>query len=311
MNGRVGSLRRAAASVRRSAAAAGRGRRLAAASAALWAAAAGVSAAAALEIEGAVLAPTIEAEVPALQAGLLAEVPVREGARVAAGEVLVRLDARAAELALAEAEAGRDQSEARVANTLRMEYAQKAIEVARAELRRSQESIAKFPNSISQSQLDVETLTVDKLTLELRQAEHERELERFELRLRQIAVDAARRHLELHEVRAPFAGVVALVRARAGEWVEPGAVVCRLVAVERLRAEGFVDATQLGATREGASVAFRVAGQTRDACRGELRFVSPEIDPVTGQLRVWAEIDNSSGALRPGQRGGLAIAEGP
>ena len=105
---------------------------------------------------------------------------------------------------------------------MRIEYAAKALEVARAELRRSEESIEKFAKSISQSQLDVERLTVEKLQLELRQAERERELARFDLRLKEIALEAARLQRDLHDVRAPFAGVVTLVRARAGEWVQPG-----------------------------------------------------------------------------------------
>jgi macrolide-specific efflux system membrane fusion protein len=40
---------------------------------------------------------------------------------------------------------------------------------------------------------------------------------------------------------------------------------------------------------------------------GALRFVSPEIDPVTHQVRVWAEIDNRQLRLRPGQQGQLLI----
>jgi macrolide-specific efflux system membrane fusion protein len=34
---------------------------------------------------------------------------------------------------------------------------------------------------------------------------------------------------------------------------------------------------------------------------GTVAFVSPEVDPITGQVRIWAEIDNRDGRLRPGQ----------
>ena len=40
---------------------------------------------------------------------------------------------------------------------------------------------------------------------------------------------------------------------------------------------------------------------------GQLRFVSPETDPVTKQVRVWAEVPNEDGRLRPGQQGTLEI----
>ena len=41
--------------------------------------------------------------------------------------------------------------------------------------------------------------------------------------------------------------------------------------------------------------------------RGRIGFVSPEIDPVTRQVRVWAEIDNTDNRLRPGAQGQLLI----
>ena len=47
-------------------------------------------------------------------------------------------------------------------------------------------------------------------------------------------VEAAKLELELHSVRAPFAGVVSLVRGRPGEWVEPGSPVLRLVAIDKV-----------------------------------------------------------------------------
>ena len=44
--------------------------------------------------------------------------------------------------------------------------------------------------------------------------------------------------------------------------------------------------------------------------RGVVTFVSPEANPVNGQVRVLAEIENTGGKLRPGLVGTLAL-EGP
>lgn len=255
-------------------------------------------------IDSVVLRPMVEAEVPARQTGVLATIAVEEGVVVAEGELLASLDDRAAKLAVAKAELERAQVQAKAASELRIEYADKALEVARAEMKRSSESNEKFARSISQSQLDVERLTAEKLELERRQAEHELEIDRYELKLKENGVESARLDLELHAVKAPFAGVVALVRGRAGEWVEPGAPVVRLVAVDRLRAEGFAPAEIAATTPVGSKVKFFVG---RETIEGTLRFISPEIDPITGQVRVWAEIDNSAGKLRPGQQGKLVV----
>jgi macrolide-specific efflux system membrane fusion protein len=143
---------------------------------------------------------------------------------------------------------------------------------------------------------------------------HDIELEKFELRVKENAVDVAKLDLGLHAVQAPFAGVVALVRGRPGEWVQPGTVVLRLVAIDRLRAEGFAPAEWVGRSMLGAPVQFRLPteGSTKPtSLRGVLRFVSPEVDPVSGQVRVWAELENVDLRLRPGQQGTLVVAQPP
>ncbi len=257
-------------------------------------------------IDSVVLSPLHAAEVPAQQVGMLREILVDEGAVVEAGQVLARLDVRQAKLDVAKAEIEAAQAAAQAGNLTKVEYAEKSLEVAQAELKRSQESIAQFAKSISQSQIDVERLTVEKLNLEKKQAEHELELNRFALRMKEQELAAAKLKLEQHGVQAPFAGTVVLVHGRIGEWLEIGAPVLRLVAVERLRAEGFLAAEDAAGDLVGRDVLFRSeAGKT---AKGKLRFVSPEMDAVTRQVRVWAELENSDEEFRSGQQGTLEIA---
>jgi len=261
-----------------------------------------------LRMEAVVLRPLRAAEVPAQQTGLLQQIVVKEGQQVRAGQLLARLDTRQAELAVARAELEFAQAEAKAKNEISILYADKALEVAKAELQRSSESIEKFAKSISQSQLDVERLTVEKLTLERRQAEHELVLERFGVGLKQKELAAAQLHLAQHQLLAPFVGTVVLVRGRAGEWVEKGTQVLRLVAVDKLRAEGFLPAEQASAVLLGQPVRLQLTDKSEAApAQGILRFVSPEMEPVTRQVRVWAEISNAKGLLRPGQQGTLTI----
>lgn len=255
-----------------------------------------------------VLSPLDAAEVPAQQTGVLQEIVVKEGAVVSEGETLARLDSRQAKLDVAKADLESAQAEAKATNRIRVKFAEKSLAVAQAELERSQESISQFAKSISQSQLDVERLTVEKLSLEAAQAEHELELDQFAWKLKQQEVAAAKLRLAQHEVQAPFAGTVALIWARRGEWVELGAPVVRLVAIDKLRAEGFLDVDLLTENLVGKEIIFHCGeGDQATTARGTLRFVSPEMDPVTRQVRVWAEIDNPSGELRAGQQGTLEI----
>lgn len=266
-----------------------------------------------LTLDSVVLRPMVEAEVPARQTGVLATIAVEEGAAVKSGAMLALLDDRAARLAVAKAELEREQVSAKASNELRIEYADKALEVARAEMKRSSESNEQFARSISQSQLDVERLTIEKLELERRQAEHDVALEKFELRLKENALEAAKLELELHAVKAPFAGVVALIRGRPGEWVQPGTPVLRLVAIDKLRAEGFAPADLASGKLLGSKVQFALVDEdgtpSTAMAAGTLRYVSPEVDPVSRQVRVWAEIENKSLQLRPGQQGRLIVPD--
>lgn len=263
-----------------------------------------------VRIDSVVLRPLQAAEVPAQQTGLLKKISVEEGQHVEENEILATLDPLEAHLAVVRARLERAQAEKKANNQISIQYAVKALEVAEAELRRSRESIEKFAKSISQSQLDVERLTVEKLMLEKQQAEHELALEKFGLQLRQTELEAAQAVLEKHRLRAPFAGAVVLIRGRVGEWVEIGAPVLRLVAVDKLRAEGFLPVEQASAELVGKQVTFvSTIGQQSMRATGELRFVSPEMDPVTRQVRVWAALDNTDGAFRPGQQGTMTIEQ--
>jgi multidrug efflux pump subunit AcrA (membrane-fusion protein) len=100
------------------------------------------------------------------------------------------------------------------------------------------------------------------------------------------------------------------VHRRAGEWVAPGETLVRIVRIDRLRAEGFIDAALAEVDLVGAEarLAITSAGGEKRVFAGVVVFVSPEIDPVNGQVKIWAEIENRSLALRPGLRGELTVS---
>ena len=256
----------------------------------------------AVVVESVVLRLLEEAEVPAQEAGVLTEVAVREGQRVKKGQLLAQIDDQVARLAADAAQAQFEIARAKATNDVRMRFAKKSLEVSQAELRRSTESIERFAKSVSQSQLDVEQLTVEKNQLEAEQAEHEHEVAVLEMKAQENELSAARNQVARRQIVAPFDGVIVQIYVRRGEWVEPGQQALRIVNVDRLKAEGFIAAARATVALVGKSVAIAVDGLESDtAPNGKMVFVSPEVDPITGQVRVWAEIDNRDGRLRPGQ----------
>jgi macrolide-specific efflux system membrane fusion protein len=95
--------------------------------------------------------------------------------------------------------------------------------------------------------------------------------------------------------------------------VEPGEDVARIVRIDRLRAEGFSDArkTRSDWVERPVTIHVQLGSTEPEAFSGKIVFVSPEIDPVNGQIAIWAEIDNPDLLLRPGLRGTMTIHETP
>lgn len=285
-----------------------------AATAALWFAPLTTPAAEPIVLDGAIVTLIEQAEVPARALGPLAELTVREGDSVAAGALLAKIDDGEAALdadraALELAVARRD-----AANELPILAATKAEEAALAELKRAADSVAKYDKSISQSELDRLKLAADEAGLRRRQAIHVRESAELTARIKENELATIRRRLQLHQIVAPISGVAVEIKRRRGEWVEPGMPVVRLLRTDRLRVEAFYDVARLPSDLVGRPVALRVAGPegaadgAAEEYVGRITFVHPEVNPVNGQVRLWAEVENRAGRLRAGMQGSLRIA---
>lgn len=262
----------------------------------------------AVAVDSVVLRLIDEASAPALRSGALIAIRVKEGDAVERGQVLAELDSREAALAVKAAEHELAIADEEATNDVQVRFSAKAHEAARAELRRSEESIRSFPKSVSQSQIDVERLEVEKTALEKEQAEQIQLLAQLEVKVKQAAVDAARLELAQRSITAPLDGVVVEAPVKLGEWLEPGQSVVRLVNTARLKAEGFIAAPHAKRVTPGQRAMLTVAGGEQ-RFTGVVVFVSPEVDPINNQVRVWAEIENTDGLLRPGQRAEMMIEE--
>lgn len=266
----------------------------------------------ALEVSSMLVKLIEQVEVPARETGVLAAVEVSEGQMVEEGQLLARIEDTEARTA-----AGRVKIEVEVArvnaeNEINVRFARKSVEVAKAELRRSLDSNARYAKSISESELDRLKLLVEKGDLEIEQAQHEFRIAGFNRQIKENEMQAAQQRLERHRLMAPLSGVIVQVSRHRGEWVKPGDSVVHILRLDRVRAEGFLKAEQLAPDLQGRPVTLRVdlPGQPGQEFRGKIVFVDPQIDPVNAQVRVWAEVENRQLRLRPGMRAAMTMAPG-
>ncbi|HEX3725850.1 MAG TPA: efflux RND transporter periplasmic adaptor subunit [Pirellulales bacterium] len=254
-----------------------------------------------------------QVEVPAREAGVLENLVVHEGDMVAQGGPVahiedgdLRLEKRRAEL---EMDAARKQADSDV----KVRYAKKTLEVAESDLRRATDSQKRLPQSVSQSELDQLRLAVQQNILEIEEADLELALARVALELKENDLAVADYGIAQRHITAPLAGFVAQVNRRRGEWVQPGQTVVRILRLDLLRAEGMIDAHAVRGELKGRTVKLSVKldDEPQAEFTGKVVFVSPEVDPVNGQVRLWAEIENAKLKLRPGLHGSMVIDAAP
>jgi macrolide-specific efflux system membrane fusion protein len=262
-----------------------------------------------IEVPSALVKLIEEVGVPAREAGVLAVVDVREGRMVEQGDLLARIEDTEARIVEHRASADLEIARENAENDVNIRFAKKSVEVAKAELRRSEESLQKYPKSVSESEMDRLKLVVERSVLEVEQAEHEFKIAGFQRRIKENDHRAAEEKVNRHQILAPLSGVVVQVNRRRGEWVEPGEEVVRILRLDRLRAEGFLNARYLGPDVESWRVRLTVDLPDEPGAEfpGKIVFVSPEIDPVNSQVNIWVEIDNEALRLRPGMRAKMTI----
>ncbi|MBA3311771.1 MAG: HlyD family efflux transporter periplasmic adaptor subunit [Planctomycetota bacterium] len=248
-------------------------------------------------------------DVPAREPGVLSEIASDEGALVEAGALLARVEDREARLgrdrAALEVEVAKRQAD----KNIELGIARKSLVVAEAELARAERSRQAVRGAVPQAEVDRLQLELDRATAQILQTERDAATVMVTAKLKEAELALAELRLERHTMLSPLRGRVIEHYKHRGEWVEPGENVLRLVRLDVLRAEGFVDAAALATDPTGAEVSLRVnlPGRSETTFRGRLTFVAPEVEPTTGQVLVRAEIENKDLTLRPGLNAEMTI----
>jgi len=247
--------------------------------------------------------------VPAPEAGVLLEVHVKTGQVVKRGSLLARVDDSRAKLSEARAATELARLRREAGNDLKVQLANKDLAAAVAELNRALETEKRLPKSVSKTEFDRLRLDKERAELEIEQA-------KFDVELARLAADGSAEELRMAQmnvrrrrVLAPLDGKVVEVNHQMGEWVEAGQPVVRIVQLDRLRAEGLLDAELATESIQGSPVhvEVRFGDNKTEVFKGHIVFVSPEIHPVNRKVQVWAEVENRDGLLRPGLSATMSV----
>jgi len=265
-----------------------------------------------IEVTGTLL-PFEEAVLTNEQPGTVEAVLVDMGDRVEPGQLLLRLDAREARLALTQAEANllaaerglgraRAGAEAALATVAR---SRAALDEARLNRKRFEDLFAE--GAVSASQRDSARTQDDMAAATLRWAEAQAESDAQAVHSAAASVEQARAALGLArkrvadtEIRSPMKGAVKQRLVSAGDGIREKTPLLVLVATDPLKLQGTLPERFAPEVKVGQPVAVTLEAYPGRAFRGKVSRVSPSVDPQTRTLALEALLDNPNGRLKPG-----------
>ncbi len=253
-------------------------------------------------------------QVPAREAGALTSVEVVEGQFVTAGQLLAQLDDRQPKLDKVAAELERDAALAKAEDDIEVRYAQAALEVANAELLRAQAIEAKSPGGVTQQEIQKLRLAKHRDELQIDRSKLDMRVAKMNADVHQASVQAAADALARRQIVAPIDGVVVTIFHERGEWVSAGQSVLQIVRIDRLRVEGFLNASEYSpedVAGRPVSVEVPLAGGRSARFPGQVVYISPIVQ-AGNKYRVRAEVANRSEnghpILRPGMSATMNVA---
>ena len=256
-------------------------------------------------------------------AGKVVAVGVEMGSYVKRGQTIVRLDDVDSKLRVEQAQAQVDQAKAALRqaeekvgirpgqsfdmNKLpEVANARVALELAEKNLRRSEKLIES--GDISRSTYDQQKAQRDQLkeqyetALSLaRQNNAAVMTARANVANAESQLNLARRNLSYTNVYSPIDGYVADRPADLGEYVSTTTKIATIVRINPLRVRIDIPEQAIPVVNVGQSVSVTTSAWPDRNFSGRIARISPNVTPASRTLTVEAEVENASGALKPGQ----------
>lgn len=269
------------------------------------------------------LAGDQQTDVAPQTAGKVVAVGVEIGSAVRRGQMLVRLDDQELKLRVEQAAAQVEQAKANVRQAeekigLRpgqafdpnkvseVAAARVTYELAEKNLKRAEKLIES--GDVSQSFFDEQRTRRDQLReqyevalAQARQNFAAVQVARTNVANAEAALALARTNLAYAVIPAPIDGYVAERTADLGEYVSPQQKVATLVRTNPLRIRIDIPEQAIPDVQVGQSVSVTTSAWPERNFSGKVARIAPNVSAESRTLTVEAEIENSTGLLKPGQ----------
>src|SRR5215212_5851803 len=269
------------------------------------------------------LAGDQQTDVAPQTAGKVVAVGVEIGSPVKRGQMLVRLDDAELKLRVEQASTQVDQAKAAVRQAeekiglrpgqtfdpnrvAEVAAARVTLELAEKNLRRAEKLIES--GDVSRSFYDEQRARRDQLKeqydvalAQARQNYAAVDVARTNVANAQSQLALARKNLSYANIPSPIDGFVSERTADLGEYVSPQQKVATIVRTNPLRIRIDIPEQAIPEVRVGQSVSISTSAWPDKNFAGRVARIAPNVSATSRTLTVEAEIENSSGALKPGQ----------
>jgi membrane fusion protein (multidrug efflux system) len=222
------------------------------------------------EVQGA-LFPREHAVMSSEVEGRVAEVVADFGDKVAAGQVMLKINPREYELRVQTAQAALDQARAKLANSTARYNRARTLKQAAA----------------------ISTEQFDQLASQLR-------VDQADTESADEALAMARKKLGDTEIKAPFSGSVQKRMVSLGEYVSPGKEIYELIATDPIKLRCPMPERFVPLARVGMPVKLAIDANQGTSYAGKITRIAPALDESSRTLLIEAEVANPDGALKPG-----------
>lgn len=256
-------------------------------------------------VEDCYVSPLNDVDVPAEAQGVIRILQVDEGRTVIAGEPLATIDDREAQINKDLAKIELEKATEQAANDVRIRYAREDAKVSASELDAARTANQRQPGTFGEAEMRKMRLQLSRSTLGIEQAELDQKDFIYARKSNKVKLRAAEDEIGRRNIEAPFTGIIVDIQARKGEWVNPGDPLLRLVQMDRLSIDGFLNVKEdRGRVEKGMPVIATVnTGAEKFETQGKVSFISPLIQ-AGGNFRVRVEVENTQKdgqwMLRPG-----------
>jgi RND family efflux transporter MFP subunit len=269
------------------------------------------------------LAGDEQTDVAPQTAGKVVAVGVDIGSAVRRGQMLVKLDDAELNLRVQQAATQVEQAKAAVRQAeekiglkpghafdpnrvAEVAAAQVALDLAEKELRRAERLIES--GDVSRSFFDEQRARRDQLReqrdvalAQARQNYAAVDVARTNVANAQSQLALARKNLSYALIVSPIDGFVAERTADVGEYVSPQQKVATVVRTNPLRIRIDIPEQAIPEVKVGQSVSVTTSAWPDKNFAGRVARIAPNVSAESRTLTVEAEVDNSGGALKPGQ----------